>query len=224
MSKPFVLPDAIKNVLEFRHACKQFDVAKKIPSDQFQLILEAARLAPSSYGFEPWNIIVLQDENLRKKVVKTWSVSNAPRAHASHVLLFTAKTASALDTKASHIQHILKDVKGLNMVEAAAYAKYFRHWAKKDFGLYDSPHLLHAWAARQAYIALGMVMETAAMLGIDSCAIEGYNVQKLTQVLTAENLIDPKKDLPVVMLALGYRTDEQPPRKRRPLSEIVKTV
>ena len=225
MTKHIISPADIQKSIEFRHACKHFDDSKKIPQADFDLLLEAARLAPSSYGFEQWNIVVVQDEQLRGEIRRAIGGANKEKLmDASHFLIFTAKTSAALDPKGKHVKHILRDIKKQNIVETAGYLAYWKNWAKNDFGLYDAPELLHEWAARQAYIALGTVMTVAAGLGIDSCPIEGFNVKKVTKILATNDVIDPAQDLPVVMLALGYRVDPQPPRHRREMGEIVKIV
>ena len=208
----------IKTALEFRHACKKFDAKKKISDEDMTLILEAIQLAPTSYGFEQFNVIVAQDATLRE-ALKKYSGTNSARFDASHMLIFTAKTSAGVEP---HIDHMLKDVKKLNLVARTGYKTYWKSWAKKSFKLFDEPGTLHQWAARQAYIALGFAMLTAAERGIDSCPLEGFAIDDITQILTDFKLIDPKTDQPVAMLALGYRVDEQPARKRRQLDEIVR--
>ncbi len=209
----------INEALEFRHACKKFDINKKISDDDIELLLQAARLAPSSYGMEQWNIIVAQDAKLRAQLKKASSIVNGSRFDASHILVFTAKTASGFDR---HMTHMLRDVKGMNAVTAAAMKAGWKHWAKVDFKIYDTPDGLHQWAARQAYITLGFVMLAAAERGIDSCAIEGFSIDKVVAVLESFKLINRDNDLPVVMLALGYRADGSThPRSRRDMDEIV---
>lgn len=182
------------------------------------MIIEAIQLAPTSYGLEQFNVIVAQDAALRE-ALKKHSGFNSERFDASHVLIFTAKTSTGIKP---HIDHMLKDVKKLNLVERTAYKTYWKKWAKKSFKLFDEPSALHQWAARQAYIALGFAMLIAAERGIDSCPIEGFTVDDVAQILADFKLIDPEADQPIVMLALGYRTGKQPARSRRQLDEIVK--
>ena len=208
----------IKTALEFRHACKKFDAKKTITDEDMTLILEAIQLAPTSYGFEQFNVIVAQDAALRE-ALKKHSGTNSARFDASHMLIFTAKTSAGVEP---HIDHMLKDVKKLNLVARTGYKTYWKNWAKKSFKLFDEPGTLHQWAARQAYIALGFAMLTAAERGIDSCPLEGFAIDEVAQILTDFKLIDPEADQPVVMLALGYRADKQPARSRRQLDEIVR--
>lgn len=220
MTTPDLPPSEITNALEFRHACKAFDADRKISDSDVELIVDAIRLSPSSYGFEPWNVIVAQSEDLRN-AIKTSAGSNAPRFDASHFLIFTAKTGLQITRKDGHIDHILRDIRGLDDDEASDFKTFWRKWAERDFKLI-SADIVHQWAARQAYIALGMAMLVAAERGIDSCPIEGFSIDGVRETLTERGLIDPADSSPVVMLALGYRAGEQPEHSRRNLDEIVR--
>jgi len=223
MNKPIISIDDIKQALEFRYATKAFDSSKKISQENIELLLEAARLAPSSYGFEPWNIIVVQEDEQLRADVKRCTGANAARFDASHILIFTAKTSEGLLQKGGHIDHMLHDVKKQNSIKAAGFKTFWRYWAKKDFEILNQPAMIHQWAARQAYIALGFVLLAAAGRRIDSCPIEGFSINKLSQVLSQHQLIDPELEKPVVMLALGYRSQREVPAKtRRQLDEIVR--
>ena len=223
MNKPIVDAEDIKKALEFRHATKTFDPERKVSNENINLLLEASRLAPSSCGFEPWNIIVVdQDEQLRTDI-KRCASTNAARFDASHILIFTAKTADGLLTKGGHIDHILRDVKKQNPVTATGYKTFWKLWAKRDFDILDNPDMIHQWTARQAYIALGFILLAAAERSIDSCPIEGFSIDKLSETLEKHQLTDPSQEQPVVMLALGYRNQrDTPARSRRDLDEIIR--
>ena len=220
MTTPDIPRSEIANALEFRHACKAFDASRKIPDSDVELIVDAIRLAPSSYGFEPWNVIVAQSEDLRN-AVKAFAGNNAARFDASHFLIFTAKTGLQITRKGGHIDHILRDVRDLDDDEAADFKAFWNKWAERDFKLITAD-VVHQWAARQAYIALGGAMLTAAERGIDSCPIEGFSIDGVREILTERGLIDPTDSAPVVMLARGYRAGSQPAHSRRDLEEIVR--
>ncbi|MDO4780882.1 MAG: NAD(P)H-dependent oxidoreductase [Candidatus Saccharibacteria bacterium] len=209
----------IRAALNFRHACKHFDATRIISDEDIALILEAAHTSPTSYGFEQWNIIVAQDPALRAAIKKAGALANGARFDASHLLIFTAKTSAGVTP---HINHMLKDIKQLTLPTRTAFKAYWKQWAKKSFQLFKHDDSLHQWAARQAYIALGFAMLAAAERGIDSCAMEGFGIDELTQVLADYRLIDPATDRPVVMLALGYRSGTQPERSRRPMDEAIR--
>ena len=221
MRKSIVDNQKILAAFLFRHAAKRFDEAQKIPQNQFECLLETARLSPSSFGFEPWNIIVAS-EALRKELLPICWGAQGQLPTASHFIIFTAKTSGAMAPDAPYAKKALQSVRGMSKVEADEYVAFYKKWLTDDYARLNAPELLHEWAARQAYIAMANMMTVAAMRGIDSCAIEGFNVQKVTTLLAAKKLIDPRQDLPVVMLALGYRIDPPKPKTRPPMSEIVK--
>jgi hypothetical protein len=221
MAKPNIAIKDIELALKFRRAMKNFDASKKINEEDITLILEAIRLTPTSYGFEPFNVIVAQDADFRKKLEKAAGV-NAAKFTASHLLIFTAKTGEELTRKDGHIDHMLRDVAQMNAIVRTGYKTFWKKWAKTDFKIFGDNEKLHQWAARQAYIALGFAMMTAAERGIDSCAMEGFSIDKLAEILEELKLIDREKDLPVVMLALGYGNKEPHSQTRRDINEIIK--
>ena len=221
MAKPNIAIKDIESALKFRRAMKSFDASKKINEEDIELILEAIRLTPTSYGFEPFNVIVAQDADFRKKLEKAAGV-NAAKFTASHLLIFTAKTGEELTRKDGHIDHMLRDVAYMNVVVRTGYKTFWKKWAKTDFKIFGDNEKLHQWAARQAYIALGFAMMTAAERGIDSCAMEGFSIDKLAEILEELKLIDREKELPVVMLALGYGNKEPHSQTRRDINEIIK--
>lgn len=207
----------------FRHAAKQFDPGKIVSEGDFDLILEAGRLSPSSFGLEPWNIIVA-GEKLRGELVPFCWGAQGQLPTASHFLIFTAKTSAAMMSDVPYPKQALTTVRGMNDAEADDYLRWYEKWLREDYGRLDAPQLLHEWAARQAYIAAGNMMTVAAMRGVDSCAIEGFTVSKVTELLAQKKLIDPEQDLPVLMLAFGNRVDPPKPKTRRTVSEIVRTT
>lgn len=221
---PHSSPNSIRTALAWRHACKRFDPDRSIPEEDMALLLEVAQQAPSSFGLEPWNLVVVEDADLRRHL-RQLARHNAAKFDASQILIFTAKTRAALVEDGEHIRHMLRDVQGLNAVKATAVKTVWRLWAKCSFKLYETPEAMYQWAARQAYIALGMVLLATAQRGLDSCPMEGFNPDELATVLAEAGAIDADKEHPVVMLALGYRAQpEQPPRHRRPLGEVIRRV
>lgn len=223
MNQSIIDAQPILTALTFRHAAKRFDVAKKVSKREFELILEAGRLSPSSFGLEPWNIIVA-GEKLREELLPFCWGAQGHLATASHFLIFTAKTSAAMIADAPYPKRALTSVRGMSDAEADEYLQWYEKWLKKDYGRLDAPQLIHEWAARQVYIAAGNMMTVAAMRGVDSCAIEGFTVSKVTKLISQKKIIDPEQDLPVLMLAFGYRVDPPKLKTRRDMSEIVRTT
>lgn len=193
--------------LHFRHACKLFRKEKKISSEDLHFILEAGRLSPSSFGMEPWNFIVVQNQELKEKIRPVcW---NQPQiTTCSDLLIITAK------------------------VDAPARKEYYekmfsrrempQEMLKKYLGAYqqfiDSLHSIYGWSARQCYIPATNIMSYAAMIGVDSCPIEGFEKEKLEEVLE----LNTTKEQVALVVALGYRMDEQSEKLRLPFDEVVR--
>ena len=212
-------------VFDWRQAVKRFDPEKKISEEDFAVILEAARLSPSSFGLEPWNLLVVDDATLREDLRQVaWGIGTK-LTPAARLVVITAKTSEAMQPDGQYVRHILQDLRHLDDAGYEEYVKkWVEPWAKNDFGRFEGPQLLHEWAARQAYIVLANMMTVAAMRGVGSCPIEGFNIAKVVRLLQAARCLDPQQDLPVAMAVFGYRAEPQRPKIRRPMSEIVRQV
>lgn len=101
----------------------------------------------------------------------------------------------------------------------------YSNFQTNDFKLIDSDRAMFDWASKQTYIALANMMTTAAMLGVDSCPIEGFNIEKVEEILSEEGILDKEHFGVSVMVGFGYR-DEQPHREktRQPMEDIVTWV
>jgi len=210
----------ILNAFNSRFTTKQYDLQRKISDEDFSLILEAARLSPSSFGLEPWNILVIQNKGLRNALLPNVWGAQGTLPTASHFIILTAKTGQNLGPDSKHISHILTSVKQMSEESQKGMLDKFTDFQKYDFNLH-TPESRHQWGARQAYIALGNMLTVAALSGIDSQPIEGFNIERVTETLAQHGLINPQTDLPVVMASFGYRDMDMTPKTRRPISEIV---
>lgn len=86
----------------------------------------------------------------------------------------------------------------------------------------DNPRALFDWTAKQTYIALGNMMTTASMLGIDSCPIEGFNYEKVNSILASAGIINPDNEGIASMVSFGYRLrDPKHPRSRKPREKVI---
>jgi nitroreductase len=213
--------EQILDVFRFRHACKKFDPAKKIPDDQFMTIIEAARLSPSSFGFEPWKFLVVQDMEKRQRLLTaTWG-AQGQYPSASHVIVCLVKKKPLMRYDSDYIWNIMTRVHNIPEEAAKMRRDKYETFLKSDFGLWESDALMEAWACRQVYIALGNMMTVAAWMGIDSCPIEGFDKQKMEVVLAEDFAIDTSLYGMGVGLALGYRIDPQKPKTRQAMEDVV---
>lgn len=224
MREKELLKKEIIEAFQFRHATKEFDPDKKISDDDFHFILETARLSPSSFGFEPWRFVVVQNSELREKIKNTAWGAFGKLPEASHFVILLARTK--LDTKydSEYLKDHFSNVKKLSGDHLKNYLKRIEEFQKEDFRLLDGDRPLFDWASKQTYIALANMMTSAAQIGIDSCPIEGFNVEKMNQLLKQEGLLDNGHFGISAMAAFGYRTKDPAPKTRRPFEDIVKWV
>ncbi len=214
---------SILQAFQFRHACKAFDPGRKISREDFDVILETGRLSPSSYGFEPWRFLVIQSPGLREKLLGvTWG-GQKQLPTASHYIAILARK-SGMKPGAEHILHMMRDVQGLTPERMDMKAAVYRKFHETDFGLAGNERVQFEWACRQTYIALGNMMTTAAMLGIDSCPIEGFDLAGAEHILQQAGLLAPQDWGLSVMAAFGYRTHPQPAKTRQPMADILQWV
>ena len=208
--------------LGFRRAIKGFDPAKPLASADFDFILQAGRLAPSSNGLEPWNAIVLQEPELRAKFVQRTGVNADQAANAPYLVALTAKTAAGIAPDGAYLGHIGADIQGMSEEQIAAWRQRFKGFLTSCIGVYGNAEATFGWTARQAYLALENMLVAAAMIEVDSCPLEGLDYAAATAVLAEAGLIDPTLDAFAVGAVFGYRSvDPKRPQIRRPLSEIV---
>jgi len=213
---------AILDAYNFRHACKEFDPTKKISQADFDFILETGRLSPSSFGYEPWQFVIIQDMKLREKLLPvTWGAQKTLPT-ASHYMAILVRKGSELRYDSAYLLDIMRRIKGMNDEAIAKRTSVFRKFEESDFKLLETDRALFDWGCRQAYIALGNMMTSAAMIGVDSCPIEGFEQEPAERILTEAGVLDPAKFGLAVMVAFGYRVNPQTPKTRREMNEVVR--
>ncbi|CAM4514276.1 nitroreductase [Paenibacillus endophyticus] len=205
----------------FRHATKEFDPTKKISDENFRFILEAGRLSPSSGGNEPWKFLIVQSPEFRKELAP--HVTGAARSlpTSSHFVIILARKGLTHDS--SYILEQLTQVKGMPIEVyksmEQAYAQFY-----EDLHLNSERELLD-WSSKSTYLAMGNMMTAAAHIGIDSCPIEGFDMDAVNELLDNKGLLGNDEFGLSVMTAFGYRSKEpKRPKTRRPMEEIVQFV
>ncbi|MDP4089373.1 MAG: NAD(P)H-dependent oxidoreductase [Bacillota bacterium] len=208
----------------FRHACKEFDPSRKISDEDFNFILETGRLSPSSFGFEPWKFLVVQSPQLREKIKAASWGAQSKLPEASHFISILARTLKDMRYDSDYILHIMRDTHGIPEDAMLARQNFYENFSKYDFRLLDSERAIFDWACKQTYIALANMMTAAAMIGIDSCPIEGFDREKLEAILEEEGVLDKKSFGLSCMVAFGYRVKEPRPKTRQPINDIVEWI
>jgi len=210
----------VLDIFHFRHACKEFDPAKKIPAADFDLLLETGRLSPSSFGYEPWHFAVIQNPDLRSKLqAVTWGAQKQLPTASHYVAILVRKGGMRHDGE--HVRHMMHDIYKFAPERIEGRSKVYRKFQEADFRLLDSERALFDWSCKQAYIALGNMMTAAAMIGVDSCPIEGYDQADAEAVLAGAGVLDPKEWGLAVMVAFGYRVNPQSTKVRQPMADLV---
>ena len=215
------MENKFEEAMKFRHATKEFDASKKISDEDFNKILEYGVLSPSSFGFEPWKFVVVQNEELREKLKEfTWGAQGTLPT-ASHFVIILARKAKGMKYDSSYIKHMMNDVKQMPQDVQEIYSQFYTKFQKEDFDLLESDRTLFDWSSKQTYIALANMMTGAAYMGIDSCPTEGFDA-KLTEKFLSEELgIDTEEFGASVMVPFGYRVDSPKREKSRQSVETV---
>ncbi|MFM2414878.1 MAG: hypothetical protein RI911_571 [Candidatus Parcubacteria bacterium] len=189
----------IRDALLWRYATKIFIKGKQVPSEIREAVIEAGRMAPTAYGLQPFRIVHVQTPELREQI-KAVSFGQAQVSDAGDFFVIARRT----DIDAAFVDEYIARISETRGVPLENL-KGFGDMMKGDIvGRDEAGRAM--WAGRQAYIALGAMVETAALLQVDACPMEGFMPDKVDDVLglKAQNLAS------VGYFALGYRdaTDE----------------
>jgi nitroreductase len=186
----------IEKALSWRYATKRFDPTRRIPAKDWNALENTLQMAPSSFGLQPWHFVIVTNSDLRQQLqAASW---NQPQlVEASHIVVLATKTA----VDESYIDAFLQQTaseRGIAVENLAPYrqmiANFTTHLTTKG--------AVESWATHQTYIALGMLLESAALLGIDACPLEGIDAAKYDAILGLPAQGYSTK----VACALGYRS------------------
>jgi nitroreductase / dihydropteridine reductase len=186
--------DIIKS-LQWRYAAKRM-TGQKLPAQDLETILEAIRLSASSYGLQPYEVFVIENEEVKKQM-QPMAYGQVQIVESSHVLVFAAWNS----VSEAHIDEYLQaysDTSGMPVEKLLAFGLKDR--MMQSIVALPQNEQYH-WAAKQAFIALGTGIIAAASLEIDATPMEGFMPSKVDELLGL-----PEKNLrSVVLLSLGYR-------------------
>ncbi len=182
---------AILDAYQFRHACKAYDPARKISDDDFRFILETGRLSPSSFGLEPWRFVVVQEPQTRALIRDMAWGAREKVMECSHFVVILARQPAMLSPDGDYLPRFMREVQHLPEEVVQMRLRFFRNFSEKDFELAGHPRAFYDWACKQTYIALGNMLTAAAMIGVDSTAIEGFPLEAMNSALAGRGLYDP---------------------------------
>lgn len=185
---------AIIEALNWRYSVNEFDTNKKVSEHDLETILEAARLAPSSFGLQPWKFAIVENKE-KREAIKGAAWGQAKVTDASHLLVVLSKE----DMDVAYIENYVNDVSKTRNVPTEALKGY--HDMMVGAVTSRTPENRNEWMALQSYIAVGMIVETAALLKIDAAPMEGFNPTEVGKIL------DIKGYTPRVLIGIGYRSE-----------------
>lgn len=196
--------------MHFRHACKVFDENKNIQEKDFIDILETGRLSPSSMGMEPTRFLIIDDKPLREELrLLCWN----------QIQLTSASRVVVLKTLIQPLLPPSNYVDSMSFRRGSTQEKrdaWISRYTKFLESMQDKGINLENWGQKQAYIAASSMMNYAAYIGIDSCPIEGFDIDGVNKLLG----FDTFKESVALILTFGYRIKEQQKRYRLSLDEI----
>jgi nitroreductase len=184
--------------LKWRYATKKFDAAKKIHSSIWSALEEALVLSPSSYGLQPYRFVVIADPELRKKL-RAVSWDQPQVTDASHFVVFARKLAMT-DADVERFVGLIAETRG----SARGSLQGYYDMMVGDLVKGPRSAWIEEWTARQTYIALGNLLTSAALLGVDACPMEGLDPAKYDEILG----LAAKGYGTTNVCALGYRADD----------------
>ncbi len=208
--------DTIASYLEdlnWRYATKKFNPERRVPDATLDQLLEAVRLSPSSYGLQPYEVLVITDAELREKLRPAcWDQSQI--TEASHLLVFANKSDFGPELIDSYIDTV-SETRKVPRENLKNYADFMKS------KILDLPQEARAeWTARQVYIALGNLLSAAAAARVDACPMEGFDAEQVNTILN----LGEKGLNAAVIATLGYRSDADNTRHqekvRRPKDEL----
>ena len=210
--------DALLEALQWRYATKEFDPAQQIDDSTWDALEQSMVLAPSSFGLQPWKFVVVTDAAIKTKLVESSWNQTQPR-DASHFVVFAVRQ----DIGDEHLDRYMArtaEVRGVRVEEMAG----FRGVIKGSLDGARAKGTLDEWQTRQIYIALGQFMTAAALVGVDTCPMEGIVPTQYDEILGLKGA----GWATVVACAAGYRSADDKyattPKVRFPTEEVIERI
>lgn len=182
--------------LNWRYATKIFDTSRKVASEDLEKLMKSIQLSASSYGLQPYEVIVIDNSELREKLKPAaWNQSQI--TDASHLIVFASYTSIGV----KHINSYLENISSTRKVEMEDLNGFLEMLQNTVLNLSATEQAL--WSSKQAYLALGNLLSAAASYQIDTCPMEGFDASKFDEILGLK-----EKGLTATVIApIGYRSE-----------------
>lgn len=213
-----ITPDILITQLKWRYAVKAFDPARKIPADIWTALEEALVLTPSSFGLQPWKFFVVTDPAIKEKLVAASWNQKQPAQCSHHLVMAIKKSMGPADVE-RYIDRA-GEVTGAAPSSLDGYKKVILGFFAQPAEKFD----VDRWAALQVYIALGNFMTSAALLGVDTCPMEGILPDKYDEILGLKE----QGYRTFVACAAGYRSADDKyaaaPKVRYKKEDVIRRI
>ena len=218
MNTLVLTPEQVIQKLNWRYATKQFDPTKLIADDVWETLEDSLVLTPSSYGLQPWLFLIIKSSEIKEQL-KPLSWNQNQITDCSHLVVFAIKKNLTVADVDRFIESTAT-TRGDSVESLSGY----RNMIVSDVVHGPRSFQVNEWAARQAYIALGNFMTSAAVIGVDTCPLEGIEPAGYDKVLG----LQPEGFATVVACAAGYRSPEDKyatlAKVRYPKSDVVRVL
>jgi nitroreductase len=207
----------ITDNLKWRYATKKFNPELKITSENLDLLKKAVNLTASSYGLQPYKVLIIENTEIREKLrAAAWGQPQI--TDASAIFLFCNFTKVGPD-KVDEYLKLRADVNNLNVSDSKDYGEMMKSMLSSL-----TPDQISVWTSKQTYIALGTLLAAASELRIDSCPMEGFDKEQFDKILGLE-----EKGLTAsVLAAIGYRDEgdlfSSFKKVRKPINEMFEKI
>ena len=213
-----VTDQQLLEALRWRYATKAFDVNRKIPADTWRALEQSLVLSASSYGLQPYRFLIVADSAKREELLPhSWNQRQV--VDASHFIVFLARTTISN----SDVDRLIQCISKVRNVPAESLRDY-RDMMVGDLVQGPRSHSAQYWAAKQAYLALGNLLTSAALLGVDATPMEGFNPAEYDRILG----LPGTGYAAVVACALGYRSQQDKyaglPKVRFEPTELIQII
>lgn len=211
------IPDTtLLGALQRRYATKKFDPNRKIPAETWSSLEQALILSPSTYGLQPWKFIVVHNDAALRQKLSAAAYGQTQPLDCSHFVVFTLKKG----VDAAAVDHFVGRIAQVRGTKPEAL-KGYRDIMVGSIDRARQGGYLDVWMSRQVYIALGNFMTSAALLGVDTCPMEGLDPAKFDEILG----LAEQGYTTLCACAAGYRAADDKyataPKVRFPATEVV---
>ncbi len=182
---------------QWRYSTKRFDPSRRISADHFEILKEAIRLSPSSYGLQPYKVLVIENALIRQELMAA-AGNQSQITDASHLLVF----ANDVQFEAGRIDEYILNISVTREIPHENLSGYGQFMKSKLIPL--ESRLKADWTSKQTYLALGNLLNAAAELKIDVTPMEGFDIEAFNKIL---NLNDQGFSASVIA-AIGYRHED----------------